>query len=132
MKGVDYDTILLYDDETEAPFYTFLDEHIRGGRLDFDGIFCNSDLLADRVIRFLRARGIGVPDQVQIIGYDGIIDRFTDSYVCSTIEQPLSQMAQAAVTLLMNYVETTEGMNVCLPVKYVPGGTTKDSITKTE
>lgn len=126
MRGVDYMTFQIYGDDTESPFYRFLEEHIVDGRLEYDGIFCNSDILAGRVIRFLDEKGIRVPDDVQIIGYDGIPDRFTDKIVCSTIEQPLAQMAQTAVALLTNPVETAEGMNVMLPVKYLPGRTTKD------
>ena len=126
VRGAAYETLLIHDDETDEPIFRFLEEHILDGTFAFDGVFCNSDMLADRVIRFLREREIDVPGHVQVIGYDGIIDRFTDRYVCSTIEQPISQMAQAAVTLLMNPVDTIEGMNVMLPVKYVSGGTTKD------
>ncbi|MBQ3286057.1 MAG: LacI family DNA-binding transcriptional regulator [Ruminococcus sp.] len=125
-QGIAYDTLLFNDDEPEEPIYRFLDEHISDGHIEYDGIFCNSDILAKQVILFLGEKNISVPDQVQIIGYDGIIDRFTNQYVCSTIEQPIAQMAQAAVTLMMNPVETTEGMNVMLSVRYVPGGTTKD------
>ena len=126
LQRIEYQSILLQDHETEAPIFRFLEEHFGDGSIDFDGIFCNSDILAARVRRFLEQRGVGIPEQVQIIGYDGIIDRFTDRHVCSTIEQPLAQMAQVVVTLLMNSVETTEGMNVMLPVRYVSGGTTKD------
>lgn len=126
MRGVPYESVLLLDNEAEEPIFRFIEEHTHDGEFDFDGIFCNSDILARRVARFLDVRGVKAPDQVQIIGYDGIIDRFTDRYACSTIEQPLAQMAQAAVTLLMNPLNTTEGMNVILPVKYVPGDTTKD------
>lgn len=128
-QNVDYDTLLLCDDadDLEESVCRFLEEHIKDGYLEYDGIFCNSDVLASRVIRFLNDKNISVPDQVQIIGYDGIIDRFTDQYVCSTIEQPLAMMAETAVTVLLNPTETTLGANICLPVRYVPGGTTKDS-----
>ena len=126
-KNADYDTLLLYDDENEEPVYRYLQEHITNGALAYDGIFCNSDMLARRVIRFLKGKGIAVPEQVQIIGYDGIIDRFTDQYVCSTIEQPISQMAETAVNILLDFSGYSGGMNICLPVRYVPGGTTKDA-----
>ena len=78
------------------------------------------------MIRFLSERNISIPDQVQLIGYDGIIDRFTDRHVCSTIEQPIAQMAETAVNLLLNPDENTAGANICLPVRYVSGGTTKE------
>lgn len=125
-QDIRYDSLLLCDDEPEEPIYRFLEEHIKDGAPEYDGIFCNSDILASRVIRFLKEKGISVPDQVQIIGYDGIIDRFSDRYVCSTIEQPIAMMAETAVTILLNPSDTTSGANICLPVKYVPGGTTKD------
>ena len=129
LVDMEYDALLLYDDEDEESIIeSFLEKHFCGEKPEFDGIFCNSDIMAHKVAAFLGERGVSVPDQVQIIGYDGIIDRFTEKYVCSTIVQPLAQMAQAAVTLLMNPMQMTEGMNVMLPVKYVSGGTTKDSI----
>jgi len=126
LRNIEYRSVLVLNEDTEAPIYRFLEEHFSDGKMDFDGIFCNSDILAVRVKLFLENRGVRIPDQVQIIGYDGIINPFTGGYVCSTIEQPLAQMAQAVITLLMNPVESTEGMNIMLPVRYVPGGTTKD------
>lgn len=125
-EKVDYETLLFSDDEPEEPIYRFLQDHIKDGALAYDGIFCNSDILASRVIRFLKEKGVDIPDQVQIIGYDGIIDRYTDQYVCSTIEQPIAMMAETAVNMLLNPEDTLPGANICLPVKYVPGGTTKD------
>ena len=126
-RGIPYETVLLQDDETEEPIYRFIEEHIHDGKLAFDGIFCNSDMLAKRVLQFLHERDIDVPGQVQIIGYDGIIERFADQYVCSTIEQPIAQMAETAVRILLEYDGYSEGMNICLPVRYISGGTTKDS-----
>ena len=126
MKNVDYDTLLFTDDEPEEPIYNLLEEYISDGRFRYDGIFCNSDIMASKVIGFLRERGIDIPGQVQIIGYDGIIDSYTDRYVCSTIEQPIAMMAETAVTILLNPANTPSGANICLPVRYIPAGTTKD------
>ena len=125
-RGAAYETLILRDEETEAPFFRFLEERICGGSLEFDGIFCNSDALAFRVRRFLQEQGVAVPGQVQLIGYDGIADHFTENRVCSTIEQPLKKMAETAVRLLLNPSDASAGINVCLPVRYVPGGTTRD------
>ena len=126
MKNVDYDTLLFTDDEPEEPIYNLLEEYISDGSFRYDGIFCNSDIMASKVIGFLRERGIDIPGQVQIIGYDGIIDSYTDRYVCSTIEQPIAMMAETAVNILLNPADTPSGANICLPVRYIPAGTTKD------
>ena len=126
MNNVDYDTLLFTDDEPEEPIYNLLEEYISDGSFRYDGIFCNSDIMASKVIGFLRERGIDIPGQVQIIGYDGIIDSYTDRYVCSTIEQPIAMMAETAVNILLNPADTPSGANICLPVRYIPAGTTKD------
>ena len=74
---------------------------------------------------FLRAGGLRIPEDVQIIGYDGLADYATGTYSCSTIVQPITRMAETAVDLLLNPEELETAANVCLPVEYAFGGTTK-------
>lgn len=124
--GADYHSIWLTDQDTEAPFFRFLEEHIHNGKLEYDGIFCNSDGLGVRVCEFLKARGIRIPEDVQIIGYDGIVDYATGRYGCSTIVQPIAEMAQTAVNLLLNQQGALAPRNTSLAVHYAPGGTTRD------
>ncbi|KIR02207.1 hypothetical protein P261_01021 [Lachnospiraceae bacterium TWA4] len=45
-------------------------------------------------------------------------------YFCSSIEQPVEDIAKMAVELLLQ--DTMKPPLVCLPVKYVYGGTTLD------
>ena len=123
--GIDHRAVILSDRDTEAPFFRYLEEHIRDNDPDFDGIFCNTDSLACRVVGFLRARGIGVPEQVQVIGFDGIVDYATGSYTCSTIVQPIPAIAETAVRLLLS-PERTGPSSICLPVRYAAGGTTRE------
>lgn len=123
--GIHYKRIILHDADTEEPFYSYLREHIRDGRADFDGIFCNTDGLACRVFDFLKAQGIRIPEDVQIIGFDGLADYATGRYPCSTIVQPIAQMAETAVGLLLSGDNMPSPANVCLPVRYEWGGTTR-------
>lgn len=126
-RKANYDRVILRDEDTEAPFFTFLLEHIRDGRLDYDGIFCNTDGLACCVRDFLRAQDVSVPDDVQIIGYDGIINYINQKYDCSTIVQPVPDMAKVCVDLLLNKAGAAQPANISLPVRYAPGGTTKEA-----
>ena len=126
MAKVPYQSLFLSDTDTEAPFFRFLEEHIQNGKLEFDGIFCNSDGLAVRVSEFLRKQGIRIPEDVQIIGYDGIVDFATRRYVCSTIVQPISEMAETAVKSLLSGESTLSPANISLPVYFAPGGTTRE------
>ena len=124
MAKVPYQSLFLSDDDTEAPFFQFLEEHIQDGKLEFDVIFCNSDGLAVRVCEFLRKQGIRIPEDVQIIGYDGIIDFATRRYICSTIVQPVAEMAETAVRFLLN--GDNAPANISLPVRFASGGTTRE------
>ena len=107
----------------------FLDDHTEAGHLAFDGIFCSTDLLLYEVQRHLKKRGIRVPEDVQMIGYDGIRIFFTEEYTCSTIVQPVTQIAESAVSILMNWSQSTPSALISLPVRYEPGGTTKEQVT---
>lgn len=92
-----------------------------------DSYICNTDSLACRVRDFLSGQGVTVPRDVQIIGYDGLQDYAAVRYPCSTIVQPISQMAETAVNLLFNRGGIPAPANVCLPVVYAAGGTTRDT-----
>jgi LacI family transcriptional regulator len=70
--------------------------------------------------------GVQVPEDVQIIGFDGITNFGTDKPYCSTIVQPVKELAEAAVNVLLNDDRSTLPALMCLPVRYQPGGTTKD------
>ena len=126
MAKVPYQSLYLSDADTEAPFFRFLEEHIQDGKLEFDGIFCNTDGLAVRVCEFLRSKEIRIPEDVQIIGYDGIVDFATGRYICSTIVQPVAEIAQTAVKSLLSRDSVLSPANISLPVHFAPGGTTRE------
>ncbi|MBQ8074460.1 MAG: LacI family DNA-binding transcriptional regulator [Oscillospiraceae bacterium] len=126
--GVGYDRISLHGGDSDTAIFDLIRERIKNGAFDFDGIFCKADWLARKVLNLLQEYGIQVPEEVQIIGYDGIIDYATGLYPCSTIVQPLAMMAEAAVNLVLHADEDLAPVNLCLPVTYVSAGTTKDSL----
>lgn len=123
---VPFKMLVLDHDEVDAPLYSYLDAHILRSDTKLDGIFCHSDRLALRVCEYLRAHGVRVPEDVQIVGFDGIPDFFTKRYPCSTIVQPISEMAETAVALLLRGENTLSPSSVSLPVYFAPGGTTKE------
>ena len=115
------------DREGLEPVYAFLDEHFGEGRLDFDGVFCSTDLLAYRVRKHLTVLGVKVPQDVQLIGFDGLRTfNFEGDLYCSTIVQPIRQMAETAVDILLNKDRAQASALICLPVTYAPGGTTRE------
>ena len=123
--GVPYILKIIDDGTPYSAFEEFLREHLRGGKLDFDGIFCVTDSLAYQIIGSLRGMGLRVPEDVQVIGFDGI-RRFGDlEYHCSTIVQPLEEIAGQCVGMVLEKDGAKMPALVCLPVTYAYGGTTR-------
>ena len=115
----------VWDEDGIEEIFSFLDKSISKNKFKYDGIFCATDALAVQTIDHLSKASISVPDDVQIIGYDGIKIFGLDKYPCSTIEQPLEQMAITAVDVLLGDKDSNHPALICLPVEYHDGGTTK-------
>ena len=118
-------TLKIVDDGTPyTAFEDFLREHLREGKLAFDGIFCVTDTLAHQIINSLRRMGQRVPEDVQVIGYDGIRHFGDLDYTCSSIVQPTEEIAETCVELILEKEEGKIPSLICLPVSYAYGGTT--------
>ncbi|MDE7244856.1 MAG: substrate-binding domain-containing protein, partial [Oscillospiraceae bacterium] len=107
-------------------FEDFLREHMCGGKPDFDGIFCVTDHLAHRIRGSLQTMGVRVPEDVQIIGFDGIRNFGDLEYDSSTIVQPLEELAETCVNLVLDHRPEKAPSLICLPVRYAYGETTKN------
>lgn len=119
-------TLKIVDDGTPyAAFEDFLREHMHGGKLDFDGIFCVTDSLAHQIIRSLESMGLRVPEDVQIIGFDGVRHFGDMELYCSTIVQPVEQIAETCVSMVLSDSPFQAPSLLCLPVTYAYGGTTR-------
>ncbi|GIF70527.1 LacI family DNA-binding transcriptional regulator [Asanoa siamensis] len=69
------------------------------------GIVCGSDMMALGAIRSVRRRGLRVPADVSVVGYDGSpLMAFTDPPL-TTLRQPVEAMAVAAVRALVDEIE---------------------------
>ncbi|CAI9410284.1 LacI family DNA-binding transcriptional regulator [Nocardioides sp. T2.26MG-1] len=70
-----------------------------------DGIFAASDLMAQGAMRELAARGLRVPEDVAIVGYDdlGVAER-TDPPL-TTLHNPIGQMVTEALRLLTEAID---------------------------
>lgn len=125
-RGLSYEMKILNDGEPFEEFTRFLSEHMHDGRLSFDGIFCVTDKLAYLIIKTLHRLNLRVPEDVQVIGFDGIRVFPGTEYVCSTIVQPVPEIAEMCVNLLLQENMSAKPPLVCLPVTYVSGGTTRE------
>ena len=67
-------------------------------------IICASDIMALGVMRAVRSRGLAVPGDVSVVGYDdSMFMAFTDPPL-TTIRQPVAAMSQSAVETLVDTI----------------------------
>lgn len=125
-RQIPYDALRLNDGDDFRKFREFLLAHRQGDHLDIDGVFCSTDLLAWKIQCLLEELGLRVPEDVQIIGFDGIRRFGGEALYCSTIVQPVARMAETCVDLLLAKERSNIPALVCLPVSYAPGGTTRE------
>lgn len=125
-RNLNYEMKILNDGDSLDEFENFLKEHITDNKLSFDGIFCVTDKIAYHVLDMLRRMHIKVPEDVQLIGYDGTHLLGDGPLVCSTIVQPVQEIAEMCVNFLLMENNSFKPPLVCLPVSYASGGTTSD------
>lgn len=125
-RNLQFSAKILQDGDSINKFEIFLTEHMHNGKLDFDGLFCVTDLIAYEVLKILKKLNVRIPEDVQVIGFDGIRMFGDNDYICSTIVQPVQDLAEMSVELLLQENMTAKPPLVCLPVSYMYGGTTKE------
>lgn len=86
-----------------AAVRTLLDE--RRLREHIDAIVCANDQMAAGTIRELRQRGIRVPEDIAIIGFDDDEHARSANPPLTTVAQPISRMGETAVELLLDLID---------------------------
>ena len=73
---------------------------------DYSAIVAGTDTLALGVIKAADERGLFIPQDISLIGFDNI--RYTElpKINLTTIEQPKAMMAEVAVTMLINKIQS--------------------------
>jgi len=93
---------------------------------DVDGIIACNDIVAISTYKVLHKRNISVPDKIQLIGFDDISFATLLSPELTTINQPIREMAEKAVELIVNNELTgMTGGKFVFPVSLVARQTTK-------
>jgi DNA-binding LacI/PurR family transcriptional regulator len=68
------------------------------------GVICSSDLMAIGVLQEAAAQGLRVPDDLSVVGFDGIEAAAWTSPPLTTVEQPIDEIAETAVNALRTLI----------------------------
>ena len=115
--------------DLEEPYDNFLEEvevFLRQ-HPEIDALFTINDFTAIDAISILEKLGKKVPEDVQVVGYDGIRQAEERTQYLSTIRQPIEEMATEAVQCLLDILDKKDRpLQITLPISYLEGKTTKN------
>ncbi|WP_371018097.1 LacI family DNA-binding transcriptional regulator [Pseudalkalibacillus sp. JSM 102089] len=92
-----------------------------------DGVFASDDLIASRVMQEARRRGIDIPTQLKVVGYDGTETTRLLLPELSTVEQPIRDIAVNALEILLKQINKEDDFKseTIIPVKLIESDTTR-------
>ena len=123
MKERFVDSTYKYEDGAKAA------EEVLRRYPDTDGIIACNDMTAVSVYKVLQKRGYRVPDDIQIIGFDGVkFGRFLTPEL-TTVAQPIKEMGKCAVQMILGTVkELPRDREMKFPMMLIKGETTKNKM----
>ena len=91
-----------------------------------DGIFVSGCILANVLKKKFEKEGCKLPEEVQVISYDGEFFR-TGNKIMTTLRQPLHEMAEKCVELLIKLINKEENIEMMnkFDCQFIKGDTTK-------
>ncbi len=77
-------------------------------KVEFDALVGANDTMALAAMEAIQTRGIDVPDDVAIIGYDDVMDANISNPPLTTVRQPMYEIGKRAVEFLITILEGGE------------------------
>ena len=93
---------------------------------DLDAIFASGNTMTQIVYHKLHKLSKDMPNEVELIGYDGVFSDWDDTLSISSIQQPIEEMAKASFEILLQLIngQATQQANI-FKTKFIKGNTTR-------
>lgn len=126
-SGIEIDENIVYLDQLRvATGYEGVKNIIENNK-KIDGIVCASDEIAMGAINSLRDKGIGVPEDVKVIGFNNIYSASVFYPKLTTVAQPMYDMGSLAMRMLIKLInqKTLEKGHYVLDYKIIERDSSK-------
>jgi DNA-binding LacI/PurR family transcriptional regulator len=94
-------------------------EHIEALHGEIDGIFAASDVIAMGTLRILHERGVRVPEEIAVVGFDDLALAVQTVPRLTTVRQDIAGGAKALVSTLMRRIAGEETSSTILAPKLI-------------
>lgn len=119
--------LIKYGQPTRSNGYDLTKELLRS-KAKFTAIACFNDLMAVGALQKLRHKGIQVPLDVSVTGYDNVYVTKITTPKITTVEQPAYDMGCEAARMLIEKIENNKIPNS--PIKFEPKLKIRESVRK--
>ena len=99
----------------DPDLFRYSDFTVEGGRAEAEwllslpdpptAVFAFNDAMAVGVMQAVAARGLRVPDDVSVVGFDDTVQAAIVVPALTTVRQPLAELGRTAVSLLLRQIE---------------------------
>ncbi|HOE95796.1 MAG TPA: GntR family transcriptional regulator [Candidatus Sumerlaeota bacterium] len=121
--GADYDPKLFPDFYIHEEYERCAEaiDYFLGLKAPPTAIFCNHDLIAQKCILLLQERGVRVPEDISIVGFDDLPFSEHCRPPLTTIRQPLIEIGAEAAALLLHRIRVDFDYRPCkrLPTRLI-------------
>lgn len=87
-------------------------------------VFAANDLSAIEMIRVAAERGLRVPEDLSVVGFDDIPEASSNKPQLTTVRQPLPEMGTAAVRILLGMLAGGDPEHIRMPAELIIRGST--------
>ncbi|CUS47365.1 MAG: LacI family transcriptional regulator GalR [Idiomarinaceae bacterium HL-53] len=107
--GIDEDPTLFYEGDFQETggvhgFAHLIAKHHKSGKLEFSALVCGNDEMASGAITVAHERGLDVPEQLAVIGFDNVNFSHYTYPKLTTIDYPIAEIGHMAAHWVLKTV----------------------------
>ena len=102
LRGLDLDPRMVFDGGFSRERGREVAEALTGSGRGFDAVVCLNDHMAVGVIEALRERGLRIPEDVSVTGFDDLAESRWRKPPLTTVRQPVDDMGSQAVDFVLD------------------------------
>lgn len=120
--GIPFETIENTENASTMEVGVRLGKQLFAQPLDVTAVFCATDAIALGVLRIADDRGLSIPEDFSMMGYDNIVYSSLPKIMLTTMDQNKKKLAKCAMNLMLESIEspeTTRGKHIVIQPELV-------------
>jgi LacI family transcriptional regulator len=115
-------SLVVFADFTQGGGYRAMRRLLAAGGRPPDALFAASDAMAFGALAAIREAGLRVPENIAVMGFDGLVDAAETRPPLSTVAQPMADLGREAVRTLLELIERPDQAPIqrFLPTQLIP------------